>query len=80
MRDFAISYREAIASGDMAGAAHIQNNMEITQAGWKNQDAADAAKAASDAKIAALEKERDAKLDAIQKAMDADEKGYAVHP
>lgn len=74
LRDFAISYREAIASGDMAGAAHIQNNMEIAQTGWKNQDAADAAKAASDAKIAALEAERDAKVDAVQKAMDADEK------
>ncbi len=69
-----VSYREALAEGNFGAAAIARNDMATTQKQWNIEDSSEAAKSATDKKIALLEKERDAKIAAIEAAAKADKK------
>lgn len=78
-----IDFQQAINSGDVNAAAKIANDAQAASMQNALTDANDVAKAASDAKITALEKsmdaiktEKDARLDALKKVQDAEEKAY----
>lgn len=72
LADYAISYREAIAGGDFAGAARVQNERNNAILGWKQEDASNSAKDKAQAKIDALTASRDAEVKAIEAAQEAD--------
>lgn len=66
-----IDYREALAAGDFAAAAKIKIDIANNRKQDRLDDKARNDQSAADKRIAALEAERDAKLDAIDKVLDA---------
>lgn len=66
-----IDFNVAVRTGDLDEAARIQNDMTAQAQQWALGDAADAGKAASDAKIDALGASKDAIEEAKDKRLDA---------
>jgi TP901 family phage tail tape measure protein len=69
-RNFDIDYAEAVANGDLFGAARIRNEQDAAKKSYALDDKDMAAEDATAKKIGLIEKERDAKIDAAEKALE----------
>jgi TP901 family phage tail tape measure protein len=71
LRDLQVSYNEAISSGNLGAAALIKNEVAYTKAEWAREDKERIADKASESRIEAIEKERDAAIEAEQAKLEA---------
>lgn len=71
MNDLQVSYNEAISSGNFGAAALVKNQMQYTRSKWATDDKNRVADDAAQARIDAIEKERDAAIKAEQAKLDA---------